>query len=58
MPTGAMNVARCFSAASIIIVKTSSAVQRASMKRPWAVEVPTARVVRTLKVVGNRTETM
>jgi len=40
------------------IVKTSSAVQMASMKIPWAMDVPEARVVRTLKAVGKRTETM
>lgn len=49
MPTGAMKVALCFSFASMNMVKTSSPVKNASIKRPRAVEVPSESVVRTWK---------
>lgn len=54
MPTGAMNVALCFSFASMRIVKTSSAVRKASMKRPFGILRPLLRVVRTFAAAGNR----
>jgi hypothetical protein len=47
MPIGAMKVARCFSAASMKIVKTSSAVKNISMKRPRATFVSADNVVAT-----------
>jgi hypothetical protein len=56
-PTGAMNVALCFSLPSRKIVKMSSNVRSASMNRPWSSEAPPARVVRTLSGVGNMTRT-
>ena len=52
MPTGARNVARCFSLASMMIAKTSMAVQTASMKRPWTVEAPDMRAALTVMGVG------
>jgi hypothetical protein len=47
MPIGAMKVARCFSAASMKMVKTSSAVKNISMKRPRATFVSADNVVAT-----------
>lgn len=47
MPMGARNVALCFSAASMKITKTSSAVRNISRNRPWAVLVLPPRVVET-----------
>lgn len=58
MPTGAMNVPLCFSAASMKIVKTSSAVRNISMNRPWAMEVPPLRLVRTVNGPGKSAEHM
>jgi hypothetical protein len=49
MPIGAMNVARCFSAASIKMVKTSSIVKNISMKSPRATFVSDANEVVTDK---------
>ena len=57
MPTGAMNVALCFSAASMKIVKTSWAVRNISMKRPRVMEVPILSAVRTSRGPGNSTLT-
>jgi hypothetical protein len=47
MPIGAMKVARCFSAASMKMVKTSSAVKNISMKSPRATFVSADNVVAT-----------
>ena len=57
MPTGAINVALCFSAASMKMVKTSSAVRNISMKRPRVTEVPILSAVRTSSGPGNSTLT-
>ena len=57
MPTGAMNVALCFSAASIKMVKTSSAVKNISMKSPCVTVVPPPKAVRTFKGPGNNADT-
>lgn len=48
IPIGAMNVARCFSAASMRMVNTRSAVRNISMKSPWARFVPSANDVATV----------
>lgn len=53
IPTGAMKVALCFSFANIKIVKTSSAVRKASMKRPLGILRPLLSVVRTFAGAGN-----
>lgn len=53
IPTGAMNVALCFSFANIRTVKTSSAVKKASMKRPLGMLSPSLNVVLTLAGAGN-----
>ena len=53
IPTGAMKVALCFSAASMKIVKTSWAVRNISMKRPWVTVVPCDNDVCTFSVPGN-----
>lgn len=60
MPTGAMKVALCFSAANMKMVKTSSAVRNISMKRPRAMEHGglVERVVRTARGPGKRADTM
>lgn len=52
IPTGAMKVALCFSFASMRIVKTSSAVKNASMKRPFGILRPSDSVVRTFAGAG------
>jgi hypothetical protein len=57
MPTGAKNVLLCFSAASMIMVKTSWAVRNISMKSPWARLVPPLKLVVTARGPGNKTET-
>lgn len=56
MPTGAMNVPLCFSAASMKMVKTSRAVRNISMKSPWTTLVPPPRPVRTVKGPGRRAD--
>lgn len=48
----------CFSLANMKIVKTSSALNIASIKTPWTSDVDWERVVTTLKGVGKRTLTM
>lgn len=58
IPTGAMKVPLCFSAASMKIVKTSSAVRNISMKRPCVTDVPPDRLVRTVKGPGKSADTM
>ena len=57
IPTGAIKVALCFSAASMKMVNTSCMVRNISMKRPWAVFVPADKVVCTAKSPGKRAET-
>lgn len=57
MHIGAMNVALCFSAASMKMVKTNPAVKDISMKRPWTTDVPAPRFVVTVRGPGNRHET-
>lgn len=57
MPTGAMNVPLCFSAASMKMTKISSAVRNISMKSPRATDVPAPRVVRTFRTPGTRDDT-
>jgi hypothetical protein len=47
MPIGAMKVARCFSAASMKMVKTSNAVKNISMNKPRAAFVSADNVVAT-----------
>lgn len=54
IPIGATGVALCFSPASMITVKTNSAVPKASIKRPWTIEVPGVRDVATSNLSGNR----
>ena len=54
IPTGAMKVALCFSAAGIKIVKTSCAVRNLSMKRPRTIEVPPLSDVRMTSGAGKR----
>lgn len=56
IPTGAMNVPLCFSAANIKIVKTSCAVRNISMKRPWTTDVPPPRLVLIVDGPGNSAE--
>ena len=58
IPIGAIKVPLCFSAASMKIVKTSSAVKNISMNRPWTIEVPPPRFVRTVRGPGKRAEQM
>ena len=58
IPTGAMNVPLCFSAANMKIVKTSSAVKNISMKRPCEIDVPPARLVLTVRGPGKSAETV
>lgn len=64
MPTGAMKVALCFSAANMKMVKTSSAVKNISMNRPRTMEVSTREAgvedkpVVTFKGPGKRHETI
>jgi hypothetical protein len=58
MPTGARNVALCFSAASMKMTKTSSAVRNISIKTPWVIVVWPVRVVFTFKGPGKSAETM
>jgi hypothetical protein len=53
IPTGAMNVALCFSFANMRIVKTSSAVKKASIKRPLGMLSPSLNVVLTFAGAGN-----
>lgn len=48
MPIGARKVSLDFSTASIRTTKTRIEVRNISMKRPWAIDVPAARVVLTL----------
>lgn len=57
MPTGAMCVDRCFSAASMMITNTSSAVRNISMKRPCAALVPGLSDVPTFSGPGKRPDT-
>lgn len=57
IPIGAMKVPLCFSAASIKIVKTNSAVRNISMKRPRVIDVPPAKAVPDVTGPGNRAET-
>ena len=54
IPIGAMNVARCFSAASMRMVNTRSVVRNISMKSPWARFVPSANVVATVNFCENK----
>ena len=58
IPIGARNVALCFSAASMKIVKISSAVRSISMNSPRVIDVPSLRVVRTASGPGNKADTM
>ena len=52
MPIGARNVALCFSAASMNMVKTRSEVRNISRKTPCAAETPEPSVVDTLSGPG------
>jgi hypothetical protein len=54
MPTGAMNVLLCFSAASMKIVKSSSAERNIPRNRPWMAGVLLPRFVRTVRKPGKR----
>lgn len=54
IPTGARNVALCFTTASMIITNTSWAVKNISMNKPWDMDVPPPKVVSTLRLFGNR----
>lgn len=56
IPMGAIKVPLCFSAASMKMVKTSSAERNISMKRPCTTEVPPPRFVRTVRGPGNSAE--
>jgi len=47
IPSGARNVARCFSTASMKMTSMSWIVRNISMKRPWTVEVPAPRDTET-----------
>ncbi len=47
IPSGARNVARCFSTASMKMTSMSWIVRNISMKRPWTVEVPAPRETET-----------
>lgn len=58
MPTGARYVPLCFSAASMMMTKTSSAVRNISMKSPWAVDAPPPSVVLTVRGPGKSAETI
>ena len=58
MPTGAMNVPLCFSAASMKIVNTSCAVRNISMNSPCALLVPPLRDVVTARGPGNKALTI
>lgn len=53
LPTGAMKVPLCFSAASMKMVKTSWAVKNISMNKPCATVVPPPSVVCTFSLPGN-----
>lgn len=58
IPTGATAVARCFSIASMKMIKTNSAVRNASMKRPRTTDVSSARpVVAAMPSPGRRPTT-
>ena len=57
IPTGARYVLRCFSAANMKMVKTSSAVKNISMKRACVVVVPAALLVPTFIGPGNKHDT-
>ena len=57
MPTGAIKVPLCFSAASMNIVKTSSVVKNISMKRACTIEQPPPSDVCTLRGPGKRQDT-
>jgi hypothetical protein len=57
IPTGAMNVPACFSAASMKMVKTNCAVRIISMKNPCAIVVVALNVVLTFNPPENRTLT-
>lgn len=57
IPTGAMKVALCFSAASMKIVNTSCTVRNISMNNPWARLVFPPKVVCTVNGPGSRAET-
>lgn len=54
IPTGARNVALCFSAASMKTVKTSKEVRNISRKTPRAGDIPALNVVLTDKGPGTR----
>jgi len=56
IPMGARKVPLCFSAASMKMVKTSSAVKNISMNKPRAMEVPPPRVVETFRGPGNKAD--
>ena len=58
MQTGAMNVALCFSAASMKMVRMSRKVRNISMNRPRTTEVPGLNVVRTESGPGNKHDTI
>jgi hypothetical protein len=45
IPTGATNVALCFSTASIRIVNTTIVVKNISMNMPWVMDVPALSLV-------------
>ena len=53
IPTGAMNVARDFSAASIKMTKTNNEVRNISIKTPCVIEVPLVNFVTTATGPGN-----
>ena len=57
IPIGARYVALCFSAASMKMVKTNSAVKNISRKTPCAIVVPPPREVDTLSGPGRIAET-
>lgn len=58
IPIGAINVPLCFSAASMKIVKTNSAVRNISIKRPRTIDVPPPKLVVKVMGPGKRAETI
>ena len=54
MPTGVMNVLSSFSAASMKIVKSSSAERNISRNRPWMAGVLLPRFVQTVRKPAKR----
>ena len=57
IPTGAINVPECFSAANMKIANTNCAVRIISMKKPCVIDVVGLSVVLTFNPPENKTET-